>query len=712
MAELMKKKKLTEVDVADAVSASAKILIANDGKVQQASVDEVLKVGTFIDESINNQFKVLSGTEIVATDSSKGFATDFSCVAKTEQKQYTGKNLLNIADLGKAYKNLGSADSYSVDDKSVTVNMASGAKYAFACLSFDNSLTDWLGKTVTISAVNNNAGRMIVGYYDGTSRNQLGSTEVGVTGKNSVTVTYDNTLNASGIPIVWFYAENATTPSVTYTDIQIEVGSTATDYEKFVGGTPSPNPSYPQAIMNSADCVELRQGAYTGNGGVFNLHDNYVCNAYPIYCKSGDLLVINGENIDAIRLIYRNDSGFISSQDITKASASIIIPDNVTHLDFALRNQNGVTPDTVGKVELTINNKYVLQVKSVNKNIIKNNVTSQTISGVTVTKNEIDGSITVNGTATAHISLILDDNVSLKSGNAYKLSGCPSGGTNTTYFLDICRVGVATYLIDIGNGFHYDCKADMQGLSARLRINSGTTVNNLTFKPMLRYSGTDDTYEPHKEHISTILLNEPLRAVNDVKDVIEYVNDGYKVRRKIVTRVLNGTEGFYANGSSNGLYRYDVSISNTSGKLFSAICSHFRMSNESEFGKITDVCFAVHPTNSTFCFWTNFATVDEFKAWLTSNPITVQYEAANEVIEEIADQTPFYNIPTYDGGTTISTTDRLQPQIEVEYPTAKAAGIASEGFAKGNLALEQIKALIASTATVTTTEDETEEVTA
>ena len=80
---------------------------------------------------------------------------------------------------------------------------------------------------------------------------------------------------------------------------------------------------------------------------------------------------------------------------------------------------------------------------------------SQTINGVTVTKNQ-DGSTTIGGTATASSSIIFMpvsvDNGLLKQGHKYLLKGCPSGGSSTTYY-----VSVAGLPIDLGDGgiFHY-----------------------------------------------------------------------------------------------------------------------------------------------------------------------------------------------------------------------------------------------------------------
>ena len=59
-------------------------------------------------------------------------------------------------------------------------------------------------------------------------------------------VSADSSLTASNIRIGLSYWNNGA--RATLSNIQIEAGSTATDYEQYVGGMPSPNPDYPQDI--------------------------------------------------------------------------------------------------------------------------------------------------------------------------------------------------------------------------------------------------------------------------------------------------------------------------------------------------------------------------------------------------------------------------------------------------------------------------------
>lgn len=133
---------------------------------------------------------------------------------------------------------------------------------------------------------------------------------------------------------------------------------------------------------------------------------------------------------------------------------------------------------------------------------------TNTADGITWTDNG-DGTVTANGTATQTTYFTLstrtgDTNMtdSLIEGESYILTGCPTGGSNQTYDIFInetygsAEVGLA---FDYGSGatFTLDHKTE-NNYGIGVRIRSGQTVSNLTFKPMLRLaSDTDDTYQPY-----------------------------------------------------------------------------------------------------------------------------------------------------------------------------------------------------------------------
>lgn len=130
-----------------------------------------------------------------------------------------------------------------------------------------------------------------------------------------------------------------------------------------------------------------------------------------------------------------------------------------------------------------------------NQNILVNNVSAnqQSANGLTFKKNS-DGSVTISGTATATSNLWINTGVTKIPRGVYTLSGCPQGGSKSTYRL-ICnyRIGStdSTWLADDGNGMSGELTSDIDYIRCAFVVFSGTTVD-FTFYPQLEL-GTEKT---------------------------------------------------------------------------------------------------------------------------------------------------------------------------------------------------------------------------
>lgn len=123
------------------------------------------------------------------------------------------------------------------------------------------------------------------------------------------------------------------------------------------------------------------------------------------------------------------------------------------------------------------------------KNMLEITAETTTISGVTITVHKDDNGsvdfVRANGTATAYISLHLGT-INFEGG--VKLSGCPSGSGN---FGLIINNGEESY-VDTGNGVVCDSYGEAD---VYLNISNGCTVDNIIFRPMVRYhEDSDDTF--------------------------------------------------------------------------------------------------------------------------------------------------------------------------------------------------------------------------
>lgn len=124
------------------------------------------------------------------------------------------------------------------------------------------------------------------------------------------------------------------------------------------------------------------------------------------------------------------------------------------------------------------------------RNLLKPILETTTVNGVTCTKNG-DGTYTLNGTATDNVRFHVGTIWNMVNTNL-RLCGCPSRGSVDTY----CLIAFGA-LKDIGNGQTYNVWLAESPVT--INVNSGVTVNNIVFKPMvsLDTSLTYDDYEPY-----------------------------------------------------------------------------------------------------------------------------------------------------------------------------------------------------------------------
>ncbi len=161
-----------------------------------------------------------------------------------------------------------------------------------------------------------------------------------------------------------------------------------------------------------------------------------------------------------------------------------------TYVPYAKTNQQ-LTEDTTALLDNTEVNGAV--------NMFDNILASpQVVNGITYTVND-NGSVTCNGTATANGGVMLGG-IAVKSGKAYKISGCPSGGDADNSYALIVRATNSTSAAvigsDIGNGFIYAPTSDTT-VYLQIRFANGQTASDLTFKPMITVPSYNGDYVPY-----------------------------------------------------------------------------------------------------------------------------------------------------------------------------------------------------------------------
>lgn len=271
-----------------------------------------------------------------------------------------------------------------------------------------------------------------------------------------------------------------------------------------------------------------------------------------------------------------------------------------------------------------------------------------TINGVTFTDNG-DGTVTANGTATAralfrcHVS----NRFNLPKG-AYTLSGCPSGGSLSTYYINCDFYNKSTWVMGIadkGESASKDASnKTYTGVSCDIVIMQGTVCNNLLFKPMINL-GTKAApqYFPYKAEPTTYALPEAVQALDGYGEGFYTVYN--QIRQNRITfdgvgaatytkscyrLILNGSEDWVVSTSKANTF-----------VLHWGVTTEFGYTSEYEPFKSYDLAGTtngIYMSNSSFAYITDkrYTTVEEFKAHLAEKPLIVLYSTTTPEVTDIS----------------------------------------------------------------------------
>lgn len=205
--------------------------------------------------------------------------------------------------------------------------------------------------------------------------------------------------------------------------------------------------------------------------------------------------VLNGDCIS----LTNNGLPMFKVKTDSNGAGTLVIGDGVTNYNRTLLDNTGLTfRDSSNNVTASYPSYGLYAQDMQSRNLINwkgaTSLSSYTSNGVTFTVNS-DGSVTVSGTATGGDAYFnVAQNLTMSSGMLG--SGCPSGGSYSTYFLRFHWGG--SLADDIGSG------ATIGGNTTsgfvRIAVKSGTAMGTpgKTFYPMLRPSSiTDSAYYPY-----------------------------------------------------------------------------------------------------------------------------------------------------------------------------------------------------------------------
>lgn len=196
-----------------AVQAAAQEIIADRGQIQE-NKDGIAEL---MQGKANAIIETATGNLITVKDSSGAYVENLTVHGKTEQVQTTGKNLLDIES--------GIVKGFDITE--IKNTLIAGKTYTY-------SVTSLLGDSTSKCA-------LLVCFTDGTEQNLTGYLKVG-TNKTFICPEKE-------IAYIKLGGINASTLDKSC-KLQIEAGSSASEWETYTGGKPSPSIEYKQEITS------------------------------------------------------------------------------------------------------------------------------------------------------------------------------------------------------------------------------------------------------------------------------------------------------------------------------------------------------------------------------------------------------------------------------------------------------------------------------
>ena len=327
--------------------------------------------------------------------------------------------------------------------------------------------------------------------------------------------------------------------------------------------------------------------------------------------------------------------------------------------------------------------KYEIEILSHNKNLFKVVTTSKKVhsSGITVIWNKEEQSFTLNGTTSNDFYMYGEDNVNSvnpywidckKTDEKISVSVQHEGGYNINNNDDeILYLGFAngTYgrlygssgkFIMTQNGI---LTSDVE--KPWMRIKGGTTFNNFKVKIQFEKSNNVTSYAPYTSNKIKVLINEPLRAVHNVKDRLCVKDNKLVVERNVFGKVFDGTEDLWLSKLTDSTINvgYEISATLTEGSLTLHMCDRLPNVGHNQWDK---------PTIGTHCKKTSIFFNIPLN-WLGGNTI-------NDVKQYLADQ--------YNQGTPMKIVHILNKPIYEEVLNEYGEPIILEGYENGTLYID------------------------
>lgn len=435
---------------------------------------------------------------------------------------------------------------------------------------------------------------------------------------------------------------------------------------KFVANTTqngTPSPSTPFPLLSTGDCVEFMKGYWKGNTGTHDTALPYTCcTKNKIPCKSGDIIKINTETKYSIAIVYYNASGGLNGEALASdtTSAEFTVPSNASYFHVDIIDYTYVMRlETVGKITLTINGKYVTCIKTQGKNFANptRNTFVSRLGGAIASKTGFDYVATGSGTAQ-----VVNMYIPIKENTDYAFSFKDKGYINSFGLTFVDSIGAWT---NITNKVNTGNSENHKYALLSWQLDAGYTGTISVYDIQLEVGTVATDFEEYRETTAYILTNEPPR----LGDVVYKENGLWKLEHNSVERTFTVDNANWKQSTASGQESVFFTQTYKNDYIYPQypLCDMFSPANG--YATVENGKCSIDTTGSFWLCNTDFNTLDGFKAWITEKPIKVQYKLATPTIETLDTQSQIAlnGLETFEGVTHVEFDTRVQPlEFEAE----------------------------------------------
>lgn len=591
-------------------------------------------------------------SDIVIDGTAKAPFVDVRVYGDTYQQTYTGKNLLNIPDISNTSSGVGVTVNKGVISCAGTVTASWGFNIAGANSAVFSTALPAGDYAVSI----NKALDIPIKVVFADSESQTIGT---------ATITAGNTSVAYTIPreavkaTVWSNAAQNTQVNISGLQVMVESGSTATSFEPFVGGQPSPSPDYPQTIQtvtgeqtvtvtgknlfnNEAIPYEARR-AYSADGSVQSWSGYVGTVEYQPVEPNTQYTIWNNKISNTTYLCeYDENKNFIQR---TIEATTFTTTATTRYLRWSLSVGSGEIPPTQTQLE---KGSTATDYEPYSSNDYEINLGKNLWSATTLVNGYYkfaDG-----GLATGNTNYVTStEKIDVTAGESYHISadkGVGVAGSGCVFFNNDTFVSSSIN----PSGSNFTVPEGANKMAFNFFNSAGLSPSEVTHI-QLELGSTASSYAPYFEPIE-------LCKIGTYQDYIWEDGDEWKLHKATKTKVYDGTnQGFNyrANTGVSGKHRFQLDGSaeersiprSSSGSYFDGLCNEARAGSrdmtfnsqylggnviapatESAYGYIGVVYVAA----------ISEMTLDEANAWLATHNIVVTYALATPTDTVITNQ--------------------------------------------------------------------------